>query len=196
MEERQIRTGIDRFLDLVNSGKELRISDASKNLGVPEPTLEIWADILHQESLIEIGYDGFGKMVVRPSHVEKPADEKPIKELPSAPPETAEHKMSLKERLSGLKRTKSHKLLKKYSKIRTASDTPNENGIVSKLVTLFKGSFKMHGSGKSGRTAQVRRSVQLKPKTSGFLKTPRLKTAGGIKELRKKTAAPKKKAKS
>ena len=161
MEERQIRTGIDRFLDLVNAGKELKLSDASKKLGVPESTLETWADILLKESLVEIGYDGFGKMVVRRSLVKKPEAEGPITELPkSAPPKAAEHRMSLRERLSGMKRNKGHKLLKKYSAARKNTPVPDKGSIVSRFLTLVKGSFKkpdLINSAQNPQRASVRK---------------------------------------
>ncbi|VVB59967.1 Uncharacterised protein [uncultured archaeon] len=62
----EIKTGIDRFLDLINASGETKVDVAASKLGVPAETIEIWAEILQQDNVIEIGYDGFGKMTVRP----------------------------------------------------------------------------------------------------------------------------------
>ncbi len=62
----EIKTGIDRFLDLINASGETKVDAAASKLGVPAETIEIWAEILQQDNVVEIGYDGFGKMTVRP----------------------------------------------------------------------------------------------------------------------------------
>lgn len=62
----EIKTGIDRFLEIVNTLGEIKVDAAASKLGVSAETIEIWAEILQQDSLIEIGYDGFGKMTVKP----------------------------------------------------------------------------------------------------------------------------------
>lgn len=62
----EIKTGIDRFLDLINASGEIKVEFAAVKLGVPVETIEIWAEILAQDNVVEIGYDGFGKMTVRP----------------------------------------------------------------------------------------------------------------------------------
>lgn len=199
MEERQIRTGIDRFLDLVNSGKELKLSDASKKLKVPESTLEIWADILLKESLVEVGYDGFGKMVVRrsPAEKQKPEAEGPITELSkNAPPKAAEHMTSLRERLSGMKRKKGHRLLKKYSGMRKNTAVPDKGGIVSRFLTLFKGSFKRSEGNKSGRVVPIMLQSQSGHKTANPQKKSTTNNDEDLYDLSKRIAALKKKVES
>jgi len=62
----EIKTGIDRFLDLINTDGETKIDIAAKKLGVPSETIEIWAEILQQDNLIDIDYDSFGKMTTKP----------------------------------------------------------------------------------------------------------------------------------
>ncbi len=72
----EIKTGIDKFLDLINASGETKVDIAASKLGVPAETIEIWAEILQQDNAIEIGYDGFGKMTVRPITSQKPALQK------------------------------------------------------------------------------------------------------------------------
>ncbi len=76
----EIKTGIDRFLDLINTAGETKVDAAASKLQVPVDTIEIWAEILQQDNLIEIGYDGFGKMTVKP----KPPEQTKEKEKSSS----------------------------------------------------------------------------------------------------------------
>lgn len=69
----EIKTGIDRFLELIDSSGETKVDVAASKLGVPVETIEIWAEILQEDNVIEIGYDGFGKMTVRPKPVIVPS---------------------------------------------------------------------------------------------------------------------------
>ena len=66
----EIKTGIDRFLEMINTAGETKVDVAASKLGVPAETIEIWAEILQQDNVIEIGYDGFGKMTVKPKNTE------------------------------------------------------------------------------------------------------------------------------
>lgn|GEM_PF-1922991 len=83
----EIKTGIDRFLELVNGVGEIKVDTAASKLGVSSETIEIWAEILQQDSLIEIGYDGFGKMTVKPKAPE-PVNGKEKKPAKAAEKET------------------------------------------------------------------------------------------------------------
>lgn len=60
------------FLELINASGEIKIEAAATKLGIPAETIEIWAEILQQDDVIEIGYDGFGKMTVRSKQPEIP----------------------------------------------------------------------------------------------------------------------------
>ena len=70
----EIKTGIDRFLELINTEGETKVDIAAKKLGVPAETIEIWAEVLQQDNLVDIGYDGFGKMTAKPKAPEQPND--------------------------------------------------------------------------------------------------------------------------
>lgn len=83
----EIKTGIDRFLELINASGETKIEAAAENLGIPAETIEIWAEILQQDGVIEIGYDNFGKMTVRPKQPE----------IPNAPAKESKQPLTKKE---------------------------------------------------------------------------------------------------
>lgn len=63
----ELVTGIDKFLEIVNSRSTVAALDASKELGVAEETVEIWAEVLGQDGLVSIEYDGRGKMILKSS---------------------------------------------------------------------------------------------------------------------------------
>lgn len=136
MEERQLKTGIDRFLDIVHSVKEKRISDAAKELGVPEATVELWADILYQDGLVEIGYDGFGKMVVTAKKEEKKPSERHSGASESEG-SAEEKKGGLLKRFGSLRKKNDMGLLKKYSAIKDAS-APKKESMFSRLFGALK----------------------------------------------------------
>lgn len=123
----EIKTGIDRFLDLVNTDGETKVSAAAAKLKVPADTIEIWAEILQQDNLIEIGYDGFGKMTVKPKTPEQ------AKETEKVHSKAQEHKEGdLSRGFSILKNMKEKSIWKKNREIK------NKNRYLKRLNTSDK----------------------------------------------------------
>lgn len=52
----EIRTGADKLLDLVRNSKEVAMSEAAKQLGVPPKTIESWANFLEEDGSVMIRY--------------------------------------------------------------------------------------------------------------------------------------------
>lgn len=138
----EIKTGIDRFLEIVNTLEEIKVDVAASKLGVSAETIEIWAEILQQDNLIEIGYDGFGKMTVKPK-TSPPLNEKEKKSV-QAPEQKKESPnrgfsilKNIKEKALWKKRRESNNknrymtLLNKSAT--TEKNTPKEN-VFSKIL--------------------------------------------------------------
>ncbi len=121
----EIKTGIDRFLDLVNSGGEIKVDKAALKLGVQIETIEIWAEILQQDGLIEIGYDGFGKMTVKPQTPEQIKEKKAV-QVPEKKKENTGRGFSI------LKNMKEKSTWKKKREIK------NKNRYLKRLKTRAK----------------------------------------------------------
>ncbi len=51
-----IRTGVDGFVELLEGKGKVSLPDASKQLGVPQSTLESWVDFLVEEGKVEVDY--------------------------------------------------------------------------------------------------------------------------------------------
>lgn len=138
MGEKQLKTGIDTFLEMVNSEKEMRVPDAAKKLGVPEATIELWAEVLYQDGMIEINYDGFGKMVVIAIRKKAVSGESAAE----AKPEEARDDVRARKKALGLKAKKGLKLLRKYSMHRDrAAGQKAGSGIVSRVLRALKAPF-------------------------------------------------------
>jgi predicted ArsR family transcriptional regulator len=56
MTQRNIETGVDKLVDLINRRKRVSLNDAANELGVSVPVIQEWADFLEEESLITIEY--------------------------------------------------------------------------------------------------------------------------------------------
>ncbi|MBI2142233.1 hypothetical protein HYU15_01935, partial [Candidatus Woesearchaeota archaeon] len=55
-ETREITTGVDKLVALLNEKKRISINDAAKDLSMPKVVIEEWADFLHEQGVIEIDY--------------------------------------------------------------------------------------------------------------------------------------------
>jgi len=56
LDQDYITTGIDRFMRLLYERKRLELSQAAKEMGVPEDTIEYWAYILENQGIVKISY--------------------------------------------------------------------------------------------------------------------------------------------
>ncbi len=56
MSQRNIETGVDKLLDLINRKNKVSTNDAANELGVGLPVIQEWADFLEDEGLITIEY--------------------------------------------------------------------------------------------------------------------------------------------
>jgi chromosome segregation ATPase len=56
MAQKNIETGVDKLLDIIERRKRLSINDAADELGVSVPVIQEWADFLEEEGLITIEY--------------------------------------------------------------------------------------------------------------------------------------------
>ena len=54
--EDYITTGIDRFMRILYERKRVELSQISKEMGVPEDTIEYWSYILENQGLVKISY--------------------------------------------------------------------------------------------------------------------------------------------
>ncbi len=138
----EIKTGIDRFLEIVNTLGETKVDVAASKLGVSAETIEIWAEILQQDSLIEIGYDGFGKMTVKPKTSEPiNGEEKKSVQAAEQKKESPNRGFSIlkniKEKAMWKKKRESknkNRYLNRFNKSeKTEKNTPEEN-VFSKIL--------------------------------------------------------------
>lgn len=53
---KNIKTGVDKLVDIVSQKKKITIDDAAKQLGVGQDVVQEWAEFLEQEGLISINY--------------------------------------------------------------------------------------------------------------------------------------------
>ncbi len=156
MEEKQLRTGIDTFLEMVNSEKEMRVPDAAKKLGVPEATIELWAEVLYQDGMIEINYDGFGKMVVTAARKKTESKESAAE----AKPKEAGHDSRARKKALGLKAKKGLKLLRKYSMHRDReSGQKGGESIVSKILRALKAPFVSGKKADGSNMAELQKKI-------------------------------------
>lgn len=56
LNEEYITTGIDKFMRLLYERKRIELSQASKEMNVPEETIEYWSYILENQGLVKITY--------------------------------------------------------------------------------------------------------------------------------------------
>ncbi|MBD3313791.1 hypothetical protein GF345_05090 [Candidatus Woesearchaeota archaeon] len=54
--EGEVRTDVDRLLELVKQSKEISVDEAAKKLGVPANTIESLSDLLEEEGMLHIKY--------------------------------------------------------------------------------------------------------------------------------------------
>lgn len=133
-------------MDLISTNGETKIDEAAKKLGVPSETIEIWAEILQQDNLVDIGYDSFGKMTTKLKAPEQ-KDEK-AKKSPSATEQKKENKgrgysilKNLKEK-SVWKKNRETKNKNRYLKrLRAPAKTENKDeknepkeNVISKIL--------------------------------------------------------------
>ncbi|MEK6837857.1 MAG: hypothetical protein AABX69_04340, partial [Nanoarchaeota archaeon] len=52
----EIRTGADKLLELVRSSKEIAVTEAAKQLGVPLQTIESWVNFLEEDGQLIMKY--------------------------------------------------------------------------------------------------------------------------------------------
>ena len=55
-ERKNIETGVDKLVDLINRKKKVSTTEAANELGVSVPVIQEWADFLEDEGLITIDY--------------------------------------------------------------------------------------------------------------------------------------------
>ncbi|GEM_PF-6636601 len=55
-ETKEITTGVDKLVALLNERKRISISDAAKALSMQKVVIEEWADFLHEQGVIDIDY--------------------------------------------------------------------------------------------------------------------------------------------
>lgn len=56
MAQKNIETGVDKLLDLINRKKKVNLNEAANELGVSVPVIQEWADFLEDEGLISVEY--------------------------------------------------------------------------------------------------------------------------------------------
>ncbi len=56
MAQRNIETGVDKLLDLINRKKRVNLNEAANELGVSVPVVQEWTDFLEDEGLITVEY--------------------------------------------------------------------------------------------------------------------------------------------
>lgn len=52
----EVQTGVDQLMELVKKEGKLSLADASKELGIPESTVQAWVDFLVEEHILGIEY--------------------------------------------------------------------------------------------------------------------------------------------
>ena len=60
---KNIETGVDKLVELVNKEKKISIDDAAKTLGISTVVIREWAEFLDEEKIISIEYK-FSKTVL------------------------------------------------------------------------------------------------------------------------------------
>jgi len=55
-DEGYITTGIDRFMRLLFDKKKMELSEASKELNIPQDTVEYWSYVLENQGFVKISY--------------------------------------------------------------------------------------------------------------------------------------------
>jgi chromosome segregation ATPase len=53
-EQKNIETGVDKLVEIINKKKKVSLGEAAKELGVSEPIIQEWADFLEDEGLISV----------------------------------------------------------------------------------------------------------------------------------------------
>ncbi len=56
VDEGFITTGIDRFMRILFDKKKVELTEVSKELNIPQETVEYWSYILENQGLIKISY--------------------------------------------------------------------------------------------------------------------------------------------
>lgn len=54
--EGYITTGIDKFMRLLFDKKKMELSEASKELNIPQDTVEYWSYVLENQGFVKISY--------------------------------------------------------------------------------------------------------------------------------------------
>lgn len=54
--EGYITTGIDKFMRLLFDKKKVELSEASKELNIPQDTVEYWSYVLENQGFVKISY--------------------------------------------------------------------------------------------------------------------------------------------
>jgi len=56
MAEKDVKTGVDKLIDLLKNVKEIELSKAAKQIGISLKTIQHWVDFLVEEGIIGIEY--------------------------------------------------------------------------------------------------------------------------------------------
>ncbi|MFP4656147.1 MAG: hypothetical protein ACLFNK_01050 [Candidatus Woesearchaeota archaeon] len=78
-----IRTGVDGLIELLSSRDKVSLPDISKELGVPQSTLESWVDFLVEEGKVEVEYKFTTPFVSLKEHPDNEDDHEPTEDLDS-----------------------------------------------------------------------------------------------------------------
>ena len=74
-----VTTSVDGLLDLLRKKKKVSLAEASKTLGVPQDTIQLWVDFLVEEKVIGVEYK-FTKPFIYLNEKQKETKGKIIKE--------------------------------------------------------------------------------------------------------------------
>ena len=56
METERVETGVDRMMSILEKREKLSLTDLSRELKLPESTLQLWVDFLVEERVLGIEY--------------------------------------------------------------------------------------------------------------------------------------------
>ncbi|MGV8162674.1 MAG: hypothetical protein ACP5N2_05075 [Candidatus Nanoarchaeia archaeon] len=79
---KNIKTGVDRLVEIIGTAKRISLDDASKQLGISQQVVQEWADFLEKEKLITIEYS-FSKVWLCEKRLSKSEIASTAKELSS-----------------------------------------------------------------------------------------------------------------
>ncbi len=99
MSEEVVKTGVDAFIELLNNNGKMALSEAAKQLNIPESVIKEWVEFLVEEKIIGIEYK-FTKPYV---YLNKPTEKQKSKIIKEKKWDLEEFKKDFYERAAARK---------------------------------------------------------------------------------------------